>query len=210
MNGYEVHINEISNDMIHFGFPQYNTKNQKTDSIVQVDILLTEYPDFTKFYMYSPTELESKYKGAHRNSLLCSIAYITSFEPILYNNDGKLVTWKQNDITSTGFYKNTKTTVDECGNRLKYKDTDEDLLDAYAKTIQSFGISHDPNYVIHELVGDYEESDINTFEKLFNIILNDENFKYMIDATEILQHCAQTISENNNLILPFELEPFFK
>jgi hypothetical protein len=39
--------------MIHLGFPIYN-KHGKTNELVQVDILLTDYPEFTKFYMYSP------------------------------------------------------------------------------------------------------------------------------------------------------------
>lgn len=38
------------------------------------------------------------------------------------------------------------------GERLKYKDTDEDLIPAYAKIIQQIPISHNPNEVIHLLV----------------------------------------------------------
>lgn len=32
--------------------------------------------------MYSPSEFESKYKGAHRNDLLRAIAYVLSYECI--------------------------------------------------------------------------------------------------------------------------------
>lgn len=38
------------------------------------------------------------------------------------------------------------------GERLKYKDTDEDLIPAYAKIISQTPITHNPNEVIHLLV----------------------------------------------------------
>jgi hypothetical protein len=96
---YEIQINSVTNDMIHFGFPQYNEKNEETDKIVQVDILLTPFPEFCKFYMYSPTEIQSKYKGAHRNELLRAITYVTSYKPIQIIDD-EPVKWQQNDLNS--------------------------------------------------------------------------------------------------------------
>ena len=89
--------------MIHFGFNQYDENNNITNKLVQVDILLTDYPDFCKFYMYSPTELESKYKGAHRNELLRAIAYVESYKVISKNANGEPVIWEQNDLSSNGF-----------------------------------------------------------------------------------------------------------
>lgn len=64
--------------MIHVAFPQVGNEKQ----LVQVDLLLTEYPEFCKFFMYSPTPEESKYKGAHRNILLNSICKLISYKPI--------------------------------------------------------------------------------------------------------------------------------
>ena len=54
----------------------------------------------------------------------------------------------------------------------------------------------------------FNQKDIDTFEKLFNIILNNEQFKYTLDATEILHQCAKSIKENDKLVFPFELENF--
>lgn len=38
------------------------------------------------------------------------------------------------------------------GNHLKYKDTDEDLIPAYAKITDRKTISNDPKEVIHQLI----------------------------------------------------------
>ena len=80
--------------MIHFSFPQYNPQNEQLDKNVQIDILLTKNPEFCKFYMYSPTELESKYKGAHRNELLRAICYTLTYKP-LYEENNEVLKWKQ-------------------------------------------------------------------------------------------------------------------
>lgn len=81
----DIQINTITNDMIHFAFPQYDESYNKNGKNVQVDILFSKFPEFCKWYMYSPTEIESKYKGAHRNELLRSIAYIISYKIIAKN-----------------------------------------------------------------------------------------------------------------------------
>lgn len=93
--------------MIHFGFPQYDEKNKPTNKFVQVDILLTEYPIFCKFYMYSPTEIQSKYKGAHRNELLRAIAKTLTYIPLKKINE-EVVVWSQDDLNSTRFLSRNK------------------------------------------------------------------------------------------------------
>ena len=157
--------------------------------------------------MYSPTEIESKYKGAHRNELLRAIAKTLTFKPIT-NLNNEILTWEQDDLNSMGFYHEIKTLIDENGNKLKYKDTNEDLIPSYAKIISQEIITHSPLKCINLLVGNYTESDINTFEKLFNIILNDKNFKYSNINIQILHTAAIMLKENNKLVFPSELEKF--
>ena len=65
---------------------------------------------------------------------------------------GEPVIWEQNDLGSTGYYHDKKTLIDEQGNKLKYKDTDEDLIPAYAKIVQTTPISHSPQEVIELLI----------------------------------------------------------
>lgn len=206
----EIKINSVTYDMIHFSFPQYNKNNKQIDKNVQVDILLTKYPTFCKFYMYSPTELESKYKGAHRNELLRAICYTMTYKP-LYKENNEVLKWKQDDLDSTGLYHHIKTLIDDNGDRLKYKDTNEDLIPSYAKVISSKLISHKPERVIQILLGNkYTKEDIDTFEKLFNIILNDQDFRFYTDSVEILTNCAKAIKENTKLIFPIELEKYLR
>ena len=206
----DIKINSVTYDMIHFSFPQYNINNEHIDKKVQIDILLTKFPVFCKFYMYSPTELESKYKGAHRNELLRAICYTMTYKP-LYEENNEVLKWKQDDLDSTGLYHHIKTLIDEQGNRLKYKDTNEDLIPSYAKVISSKLISHEPKRVIKLLVGPkYSEEDIDTFEKLFNIILNDQDFRFYTNSVEILTNCAKAIKENTRLAFPIELEKYLR
>ena len=115
-------INTINYNMIHIAYPQHGNKKK-----VQIDVLLTEYPDFTKFFMFSPTPQESKYKGAHRNEVLHAIAKVSSIKPLMVDKDGNILKWVQNDINDDGYYSVIKTLIDDDGNRLKYKSTDEDL-----------------------------------------------------------------------------------
>lgn len=206
---YEIQINSVTYDMIHFGFPQYDKFGKQTNKLVQVDILLTNYPKFCKFYMYSPLEIESNYKGAHRNELLRAIAYVLSYEAIQVDKLSNPVKWKQDDLNSTGFYHEEKTLVDENGNKLKYKNTDEDLIPAYAKVIKSIPITHIPLTVIQRLVGNtFTSKDIDTFEKLFQIIYDNKNFAHSHLSTDILRQCAKSIKENNKLVFPEELLNF--
>lgn len=206
--GYLSVINTISYDMIHVAFPQVG--NEK--DTVQVDLLLTEYPEFAKFFMFSPTPEESKYKGAHRNELLHAICTATTFKPIETDENGKVVKWNQNDITPTGVYNQVKTLIDENGNRLKYKNTDEDLEESYAKILEEKPVTHNVEKTIHNLVGNkFSIEDISTFEKLFDIIKNDKDFKYHNISTKILEECAKSLNEKKDrLEFPEELGEYLK
>lgn len=205
----EIKINQITLDMIHLGFPIYSL-NGKTNKLVQVDILLTDYPDFTKFYMYSPKQLESKYKGAHRNDLLRAILNTISFQALKII-DNEVVTWKQYDLTQDGLYYQVKTLVDPVGKKLKYKDTDEDLIPLYAKVLESEVISHNVQQVINFLFGNgFTVQDIDTFEKTFRIILNDERFKYRNKRFQILEKAGLGFLDNTKLVFPKQLYDYIK
>lgn len=122
-NGYISCINTINYKMLHVSYPQKGFKNKN----VQIDVLFTKTPEFTKFFMFSPSYKDSKYKGAHRNELLHAIAKVISFTAIYEDRSGQVLKWKQNDIKDDGYFKVIKTLIDKYGNRLKYKSTDEDL-----------------------------------------------------------------------------------
>lgn len=205
----EVKINEFTHDMIHFGFPQYDKHGNLIGKTVQVDILFTVTPEFCKFYMYSPSEKESSFKGAHRNDLLRAIAKVISFQPIKIDDNGNLLTWIQFDLCSNGMFNCVKTIVDENDNHLKWGNTDEDLEIGYAVDLSKKLISADPNEVIKYLIGNkYKISDIDTFEKLLNIIEHDNDFKFSFIKDKILAEAASLMYENNRIQFPEVMEKY--
>ena len=200
-------INTISYKMIHIAYPQKGN-NKK----VQIDLLITSYPEFTKFFMYSPAPNQSRYKGAHRNELLHAISTIISYSPIDKDDNGEIVTWSQNDLTPDGYFSMVKTLVDDEGNRLKYKHTKEDLEPEYALNKEENEITHNVEDVIEILFGKgYTVNDIDTFEKCFEIIKSDENFKHKNLSYDILHQCALSLKEKRKrLEFPAELKSYLK
>ncbi len=205
----EVKINEFTHDMIHFGFPQYDINGNLNGKTVQVDVLFTVTPEFCKFYMYSPSEKESSFKGAHRNDLLRAIAKTISFQPLKEDLDGNLLTWIQFDLASNGMFNCVKTIVDEDGNHLKWGNTDENLEIGYAVDLSKKLISDNPDEVIKYLIGEkYNINDVDTFEKLLNIIENDNDFKFSFIKDKILNEAASLIYENNRIQFPEIMEKY--
>ena len=159
--------------------------------------------------MYSPSEKESSFKGAHRNDLLRAIAKVISFQPIKIDNNGNLLTWIQFDLCSNGMFNCVKTIVDENDNHLKWGDTDEDLEIGYAVDLSKKLISADPNEVIKYLIGNkYKINDIDTFEKLLNIIEHDNDFKFSFIKDKILAEAASLMYENNRIQFPEVMEKY--
>jgi len=138
--GSEIWINDIIPNIIHFGFPITNVAklSDQNDKIVQVDIIFTETPEMTKFYMSSPFEWESQFKGAHRNCLLNAIAKIDHYHVLKHDSNTNIDTmWEIEEVEMDGLMITTKTIVDpKTGKYMKYKDTDEDLSPAYAKILK--------------------------------------------------------------------------
>lgn len=205
-DGYVSCINTINYKMLHVAYPQKGFKNK----FVQIDVLFTDTPEFTKFFMYSPSNKESKYKGAHRNDLLHAISKISSYEPIYEDKQGNVLKWRQNDIKENGYFNVMKTLIDSVGNRLKYKSTNEDLEEGYAQEEESKLLTDDVNDVITELFGEkFKESDIDTFEKCFEIIESNEDFKYKNLSEKILRECAKSLNDKKDrLEFPKELKKY--
>lgn len=205
-NGYVSCINSITYRMLHIAYPQVGEKDKK----VQIDVLFTENPDFTKFYMSSPAENESRYKGAHRNALLNAILYVETFKLLEKDGNGDVVRWKQLECNDEGLCYVTKTLLDENGERLYYKDTAELLEPAYAKTSMKMLVSAIPEYIVKFIVGkEFKLNDVDTFEKLFSIVSNDDKFKYKEKKVDILKKCAKDLKlAEKRLEFPEELSSF--
>lgn len=195
----EVILNSFQKEMIQFAYPIIGEKN----SYVQIDLLLTKYPTFTKWYMYSPSPKESKYKAAHKNDMIRAIIKTLTYKSLKTINY-KDVTWQQEDITPFGLYFQIQTLVDNNNNFLTYKDTNQPLLPMYAKPISSKEISHSPIFVINKYIGNYLPQQINSFETMYKIITSN-NFKFKEDSEDILYNAAKAFKLNDKLEFPKEL-----
>jgi hypothetical protein len=204
--GYVSCVNTINYKMIHVAYPQKGYKNK----FVQIDVLFTNTPEFTKFFMFSPTNKDSKYKGAHRNDLLHAISKVISYEPIYEDKQGNILKWRQNDIKDNGYFNVIKTLVDNAGHRLKYKSTDEDLEEGYAQEEEAKFITDDVNSVIKILFGKgFKDTDIDTFEKCFDIIKNNNKFIHKNLSENILKECAKSLNDKKDrLEFPKELKKY--
>lgn len=206
--GSEIWINDIIPNIIHFGFPINNIAklSDQNDKIVQVDIIFTETPEMTKFYMSSPYEWESQFKGAHRNCMLNAIAKAEHYKVLKHDQNTNLDTiWEIEEVEMEGLVVTTKTIIDpQSGKYLKYKDTDEDLSPAYAKILDQKIISKDPEEITKILFGNqFNTTQINTFEQVFDIVENNEEFKYKDQKDQILKEAAcDLLSRINKLKFP--------
>ena len=80
----------------------------------------------------------------------------------------------------------------------------------YAKNEAIQDISHSVEDVIKILFGeDFKVEDIDTFEKCFDIVKNNEKFKYRLKSEEILKQCAKSLKEKEQrLEFPDELKEY--
>jgi len=80
----------------------------------------------------------------------------------------------------------------------------------YAKDEVKQDITHNVNDVINILFGEsFKEDDINTFEKCFDIIKNNEKFKYRLKSKEILYEVVKLLKEKDKrLDFPSELNEY--
>ena len=80
----------------------------------------------------------------------------------------------------------------------------------YAKEEAKEDITHNVSDVIKILFGNtFNENDIDSFEKCFLIVKDNQNFKYKNISEEILRSCAKSLKEKEErLEFPSELEQY--
>lgn len=80
----------------------------------------------------------------------------------------------------------------------------------YAKDEAKQDITHSVDDVIKILFGDdFKVEDIDTFEKCFDIVKNNENFKYKNLSNDILREAAKSLKEKEKrLEFPAELKQY--
>lgn len=185
--------------MLQFSYPV-----KETNQFVQIDLLFTKYPVFTKWYMFSPDQNQTKYKAAHRNELLRAIPKTITLNQLQYK-DGELVKWQQQDINNKGVYFQTQTLIDKEGNRLMYNDT-QILLPQYAQIEQEKLITVSPIKTYQRYIGNHiNPYNVYSFEDLFSIITSPK-FKFAKYIDDILFTARKMFTNNSKLEFPIELQ----
>ena len=133
----------------------------ETDKFVQVDFMLTDDLDFAEFAYYSPSQLESKYKGLYRNILLYEILKAVGFKIIkeVGNNPREWESYNFN--INKGLMRRVQTIEGKKGILL------------HPKTIKEVPVTKDPETILEIVFGDKVKDieEINTFEKLYRLII---------------------------------------
>ena len=177
---------------------RYDEKWYKDPSgFVQVDLMITPSLEWSKFIYHSPNfrKNESQYKGLYRNILL--MALITEPEKWITKEtpEGGIEEIEVNILRyPKGIYRVRKNFMGKKGLVKNGKNVEgSDTL-----------ITYEPGETIRMTVGSqYRISDIDTFEKLWNIVLS-EDFKWKNKREDIVNRFIECLGEQK-LSLPKEL-----
>lgn len=118
--------------------------------------------------------------GAHRNILMKSILAVAT------RSGEESEEWFQYDIDDDGLFTAIKTKLSEDGILLTYKNTGEPLDDEYARDKDKKYVSDNPIEAVKFTFGDaFLPEDVDTFEKVYDIIENNPSFKWKKFREEI-------------------------
>lgn len=173
----------------------------------QIDLVLTNNLDWTKFMYFSPNlkKGQSKYKGLYRTELIHAVASVLPVEVT------QVVETFNNEFN--GAYKGQpkvywKYTVDKVrGLQLQLKTVEGKTCKLKKhKTVMDCHVSKDRDTVIHILFGHHiKESDLETFEGIWDII-NKKDFKWSGILTQIIDKYIEIITIYKKLPLPMEVK----
>jgi len=182
---------------VHIGIPIVNQ-----DGIAQVDIMMSNNIEYAKFRFHSPTQNESKYKGAIRSDLLKAIFLECS---------------KQIDKNAS--IEDQQEYIDKDGNKhdsIQYSQLSLDI-DGILKTVKTHrgkkgGINSSARILSKNIIdetdvqkmidilfyGLYKISDFNSFESIWNNVLFNENFPYKDKIDKIIKTFIDIINRDNS------------
>jgi len=160
-NAFDLEVKlTIGFNIVSIAFPIPYTKKE----FVQVDLMLTDSIEWTKFASYSPDYRinESKYKSYYRNILLIAIARNFIFS-IAYNKDGEI---KEMDRYALDLSKGLKKT------KYSYVGKKGQIRKTASKTVLEI-ITNDPEELVHIILGPtFTIEDAKTYESLLAVLDN--------------------------------------
>lgn len=153
------------------GFSQvsipFSIEGRATEEPVQVDFMLSNNINWTRFIYNSPdySKGESKYKGAYRNFLLSAVISGYEYEVLKKSEKGVPIEVRKYSLRhDRGVYQLTKSFAGKDGGIIKA-----------GKTIpggEKF-LTQTPEEVVDFFLGkEYTPEDISSFEKLYDIVFN--------------------------------------
>lgn len=151
-------------DVISVGLPIVGEKNQ----VAQLDIMPTDNLNFSTWMYYSPSEIESKYKGLYRNCLLSMILREGLGLDIRKRIGDTPVEWERYYIDfAKGLMKIIQSKEGKDGKILKNH-----------KTIKTVPVTKDPDTIIGMLFSDnVSVKDVITFDGMLQALKNSDRYK---------------------------------
>ncbi|HPI81675.1 MAG TPA: hypothetical protein PK122_00380 [Candidatus Paceibacterota bacterium] len=205
--GFETKVN-YGFRIVSFGCPIGGSKslencgeiNLNMNDLVQVDLMLTTNLYWSRFIYHSPDfrKEESKYKGYYRNILLMALITEPTKEITKTTEDGEVEEIEVNILRYPfGISRVRKNFMGKKG------------LLKNGKNVEGFDffITNDPQEVTDLTVGEhYKPSDINTFEKLWDIVMS-PNFKWINKREGIIKRFIECLDEQK-LTHPTEIKEY--
>lgn len=191
--GYSTTLS-VGFTQVSFGAP---IAGDPKNGIGQVDLMLTSDLEWSKFIYHSPDfrTAESQYKGAYRNMLLMATMGKSYYEVIEQTDKGETAVFKAYVIQlDNGIVEVRKTFMGVRG------------LGKTIKKLKEFDkfITNTPQKVVDLLFnGNHKPSDIDTYEKLKNL-LDSSDYKFPDKVADVMAEFKKKV-EKSGLPLPSDL-----
>lgn len=189
--------------VISLAWPIVNIDGKQEGQFVQLDLMLSDNVNWSKWAFYSPAEWESKWKGLYRNLLIINVAKYMNLKVLktAINKAGEEVPveLERNFLDlNKGLMQGMQSFLGKAGDIVKT-----------VKTMNKFIISQDPDEVVGMLFGPgFSSSQMLTWDDAFNAV-TDPKFIYRNEISNILSGTAAGIL-NAGYPIPDELQEYVK
>lgn len=181
------------NSIVSFAFPISNINEKQESMFVQVDFMITPDVEYAEFAFHSPKEVDSAYKGLHRNKMFHAVAFYHFYKRTL-EKDGEEVEFERGWFDSHKGLMFGKQSRQGARKLLKKP-----------KTISREVVERTPDRIIQTLFGPKaNRKTVDSFETMYKAVMSSSfpNAKY---RKEILKWAKEAI-ESEKAIVPKELE----
>lgn len=180
-------------NIISAAFPIMSLDGLQNNQLVQVDLMMVKDLKMAEWFYFSPSHLQSKYKGLYRTVLLSVVASFTERKETQFFMEDP-VTWKRYFLKADGLFYGTQTILSLATG----------LPTVKRRMLQSCLISTEPNEIIRIILGPNAcYHDVESFERLLTFIRS-EKFQYKQNTKKIVQRSKDIFTEGKYSI-PKEL-----